>query len=134
MLDYMSSQGISPVSINWSQTDQMCLGLKTDASDTAYNKCSYEKARDLTLFNNDKGQCDIQAKGAYPDSFLRGRTDTLTETDKGGAVHTFQRTSTSLSTHDLDQGRAAALVDCMQKLGWVNANDWHLGKRSSYCQ
>jgi hypothetical protein len=132
--NYLASQGIDTAAINWTEINQLCLPLRTGADEKAFNKCSYEKAKDSALYTIDKSQCSIRAKGAYPDSFLKGRTDTLTETGKDGVVHTYQRTITSVSTQDLEQQRAAAVVECMQSLGWVDASNWHLGKRNPNCQ
>ena len=134
MLDYLASEGIDAAKINWAQIDSLCLGLKTDSGEPAYNKCSHDKGRDFVLFTADRAQCFTQAAGLFPDSFLRARTDTLTETDKNGSVHTFQRSTAALSPPDLAQQRDAAVVSCMQRLSWVDANDWRPGKRSSYCQ
>jgi hypothetical protein len=134
MQSYLATQGVDPLTIGWSRIEPLCQGLKMYSSESAYNKCSYEKALNMTLFPSDKSQCETQAKGTYPDSFLNGRTDTLLETDKNGVVHTYQRAIAAISAQDLKQLRTASVVECMQKLGWVNADDWRTGKRSTPCQ
>ncbi len=132
--DYMTSQGIDPMAISWPLIDPLCLGLRTESDQRQYNKCEYEKARDSVLYANDKSQCSTRVTGAYPDSLLKGRTDTLTETDKSGVTHAYQRAIAPVSTQDLQQQRSGAIVECMQNLGWVNADNWLLGRRNSYCQ
>ena len=135
MRNYMLSQGLDPQHVNWTDIDVLCAGMKSSSDQRPYNKCAYTKGRDLLLFTASKTQCLNQAHGAYPDSLLQQRTDTLTEKDEHGVSHTFSRVSTPPSTRQsLDQQRAGAFADCMQKLGWVDANDWQPGKRNEYCQ
>ena len=132
--DYLASQGIHPSSIDWQQIDLLCAGLKSSGGDVSYNSCSYSKAVDLTLHENDKAQCTTQATGAYPDTLTATQTDTLTEADRNGVSHSFKRDIPGISNQSLQQERAGGVVECMQKMGWVNADDWRLGKRSDYCK
>ena len=134
MKNYMLSQGLDAGSVNWEPIDQLCSGIKLDRGEREFNKCAYERARDSILYAADKTQCLAQSHGVYPDNLLKSRTDILTETDKEGVSHTFQRTITPILPQDLSQQRSGAFAECMQKLGWVDANNWRPGKRSAYCQ
>src|SRR4051812_37556199 len=100
MQNYLASQGIDVNKVEWPGISAICQGLKLSAGDTAYNKCGYQRAKDSVLFAKDHEQCKTTAQGALPDSFLKGRTDTLTEKDKDGIIHTYQRTISSITRED----------------------------------
>jgi len=134
MRDYATSQGIDTMTIDWPEIEQLCGGLKTQADETAYNKCGYEKAVEQYTFVNDRSECLTQATGDYPDDLLTGRVETRTETDRRGIVHTYQHSISGISAATLQQRRSGAITACMQKLGWVNANNWRLGKHTTPCQ
>jgi hypothetical protein len=128
--NYMNSQGIDRSKIDWSPIDMMCMGLKSKTSEVQFNKCEYEKARDSLLHKADRSQCSVRAVASYPDSLKIPRTDTLSETDKDGKAHVFQRTMPPVSAAELEQSRIGSMVGCMQSLGWASAYDWKLGRRN----
>ena len=134
MRNHMQSQGLDPQQVSWTEIDMLCAGLKSGSDDHAYNQCSYTKGRDWLLFRVDKDQCTTQSLASYPDGLLSGHVETFSETDKKGVVHSYQRTLPPTPRQDLLQQRAGAVIDCMQRLGWVDANSWAPGKRSRYCQ
>lgn len=129
LLAYMRSQSMDTGKINWGPINFMCLGFKND-SEIRYNKCKFEKARDRFLYDIDKSQCIIRAKGAYPDGFQNQPMGTLTKTDELGQTHTFKCANVSVSSIELEQLRAGKIVECMQSLGWTSADDWKLGRRN----
>ena len=135
MRNYMLSQGLDPQGIDWSQIDLLCSGEKLNSGEIAYNKCAYTKSRDWLLYTTDRTQCIAQSRRTYPDSLLTAITETTTERDQNGVYHTFTRTITPASTpQGLDQQRTGVFIDCMIKIGWVDANNWRPGKRNIYCQ
>ena len=134
MRNHMLSQGLDPQQISWTDITVLCAGLKSSGDEHPYNECAYTKGRDWLLHRVDKAQCTTKSLASFPDGLLSGYTETLTDTDKKGVAHTYQRTIPPVTRQDLLQQRAGAVIDCMQKLGWVDANDWQPGKRSGYCQ
>ncbi len=133
LMSHVRSQGIEPSKIDWGPFNAICLDIKTapGEDERPFNKCLYEKLKESIMHKADKEQCSIRAKATYLDSFTTERKDTLKETDKDGVVHTFERTSPPVSSKELLQLRAAFIIDCMQKSGWANTDDWKLGRRTS---
>lgn len=131
LVGYLKSQGIDANRVNWVPIKKMCLGLKPqNESDVPYNKCLFEKARDSVTYAANQPQCLARARADYPDGLLQGRTDTLKETDKDGTVHTFERKTPPMTAQELEQRRKGEFIACMQNLGWINADDWGLGRQS----
>jgi len=108
----------------------MCSGLNNGTDEEQFNKCRFEKARDSVLHSNDRSQCAIRALASFPDSLENERTDTLKEIDKNGQAHALERRSVPMSVQELEQLRLVAIVQCMQALGWADADNWQMGRHN----
>jgi hypothetical protein len=129
LTDYLRSKGIEPSKVNWQPIETMCLGLK-QSDESAYNKCKYEKVRDQSLHQADRQQCYTRAVAQYPDRLAQiDTTETIREINASGKVRVFERVVPPISTIELSSLRDAAVVQCMQSLGWISANDAFNGKR-----
>ena len=127
MVDYAKSKGVTPAT--WSAYESMCVNLKKGTDETAYNKCMFEKARDQGLYESDKAQCLAHTSATYPDSLLQASSETLRETDKDGRIRTLERIVKAIDPQELQSLRKSATIECMQRAGWANADNWKMGLR-----
>lgn len=131
LANYLRSQGIDPVSVNWRAISPLCVGLKDPKDVRPYHRCRYEKARDSHFHAVDRRQCAVKAKATYPDDYARLRaTETIREVNADGKVRVFERVPEPLSFQEIKNLREASIVECMQSFGWIDAGYWESGRRS----
>lgn len=130
LTDLLKSKNIDASYVDWHQIEPMCLPLKTEDSEIAYNKCRYEKAVLRQQFLNDRDTCNRQSVLKLPDSLKQNPfVSTVTITDSDGKVRTIQKTVPPYSDIDLRNARSSFYMDCMTGYGWSSPNDWGSGKR-----
>jgi hypothetical protein len=122
----LRSKGVNTVASNWQEINSMCLGLKAGDSEVPYNRCRYEKAIDEVAFRGDANYCSHQANAVLPPLMVRTR-----QSNFHSVSMTYQFTDTytqPLSPQELNALKQSSFQGCMKGQGWVNAEDWRLGR------
>ena len=126
----LKSKGIEPTQVNWHPIEMMCVGLKEMSDNTAYNKCKYEKASEQFFHRSDRQQCAAQSVAEYPDSLTKDTTtQTLRKKDSSGRIYTLEQIVHPISNAELASQRYGFITQCMQNIGWANADNPLAGKR-----
>ncbi len=126
----LRASGIDPAGVNWLAIEPMCLSLKTEYDQAAYNQCKYAKARDAVAHGTDATACAQEAEGAYPNSLRLKRATQSAVIVEGRQPGTLiEGQFPGISAGELKNLRRAYISRCMRASGWQSANDWQLGRR-----
>ncbi len=128
---YMRSRGIDPISVDWNLIEPMCLGLRTETDQIAYNQCKYENALLNRFYGADRSRCDTASLAAYPERITRTTPiETVRVISTDGTDRTYERSANARTLRERTTLRQADYSACMHESGWNDPDDWRLGKSS----
>lgn len=125
----LRANGIDPVHVRWVQIEPMCLGLKDEKNQVAYNRCRFEKAGDWAAYGDNRRDCDEGSLLEYPQP---QRFTQATVTNEDGTIASVTTAEGSyLSAAQLKRLRRASYVACMRDFGWKNPSNWQHGREEN---
>ena len=122
----LRSRGIETTRVDWAAIGPLCLGLKTETDQVAYNRCMFIKAVDTVIFKSDTNVCRSRASSDFPNSMLTSQTVVVTKYDND-ASKTTTITYPTLSQDDLTAKRNDTYESCMSERGWRDTHNPLLG-------
>jgi len=121
----LRSKGLDPVRINWLAIEPMCLGFKKQDSETLYNRCKYEKARDEAAYGGDAAYCRHQAVLVAPVGVHARRRIVHSASLRYEVVDNHFGT---IPAHDYALLRENSFEGCMRGQGWISPYGWGQGR------